>query len=95
MIHPCHNQAWRHFDVTVPDFASDRQNVRLGLSANGFSSFGFSAKSYSIWPVILMVYNLPPWMCMTGHFLFLALLIPSPKSLGQNIDIYLRPLVND
>lgn len=46
-------------------------------------------------PVILMVYNLPCCLCMTCPFYFLTLLIPSPNSPSQNIDVYLRPLVDD
>ena len=95
MTHPSHSEAWKHFDRCHPAFASDHRNVRLGLCADGFSPFGYSAKSYSIWPVILTVYNLPPWMCMTRPFMFLTLLIPRKDGPGQNIDVYLRPLIDD
>ena len=95
MTHPSHSEAWKHFDRCHPAFASDHRNVRLGLCADGFSPFGYSAKFYSIWLVILTVYNLPPWMCMTRPFMFLTLLIPGKDGPGQNIDVYLRPLIDD
>lgn len=60
---------------------------------HGFNHFGYSTKSYSIWLVILMVYK-PP-LCMTCPSLFLTLLILSPNSPRQNIDVYLWPLVDD
>lgn len=60
MTHPCHGQAWRHFDAIFSDFSSDPRNIKLGLYADGFCPFEFSTKSYSIWPVVLTLYNVPP-----------------------------------
>nr|GEW75054.1 hypothetical protein [Tanacetum cinerariifolium] len=48
-----------------------------------------------MWPVILTTYNLPPWLCMKEISFMLALLILGPKSPGKNIDVYLRPLIED
>lgn len=43
----------------------------------------------------MSVYNLPPWLCMKQPYLFLSLLIPGPKGPGNNIDMYLQPLVEE
>ncbi|XP_071714685.1 uncharacterized protein [Rutidosis leptorrhynchoides] len=51
--------------------------------------------SHSTWPVVLMPYNLPPWLCMKKPFLFLTLLIPGPSTPGNNIDVYMQPLVDE
>ncbi|GKA97070.1 hypothetical protein Tco_0824964 [Tanacetum coccineum] len=69
--------------------------VRLGLAADGFNLFGNLSQAYSMWPVILTTYNLPPWLCMKESSFMLTLLIPGPKSLGKDIDVYLRPLIED
>ncbi|GJY16009.1 reverse transcriptase domain-containing protein [Tanacetum coccineum] len=45
--------------------------------------------------VILTTYNLPPWLCMKESSFMLTLLIPGPKSPGKDIDVYLRPLIED
>ncbi|GKB36493.1 hypothetical protein Tco_0881435 [Tanacetum coccineum] len=45
--------------------------------------------------VILTTYNLPPWLCMKESSFMLTLLIPGPKSPGKDIDVYLRPLIDD
>ncbi|CAL8163316.1 unnamed protein product [Prunus armeniaca] len=45
--------------------------------------------------VILVTYNLPPELCMKRKFMMLTLLISSPKQPGNDIDIYLEPLVDD
>ena len=69
--------------------------MRLGLATDGFNPFGNMSTSYSMWPVVLMPYNLPPWMCMKEPFMMMSLLIPGPNSPGNDIDVYLRPLVDE
>lgn len=34
-------------------------------------------------------------MCMKREYIFLSLLIPGPKSPGKNINVYLRPLIDE
>nr|GEY27934.1 hypothetical protein [Tanacetum cinerariifolium] len=69
--------------------------TELGLVANGFNPFGNLSHSYSMWPVILTTYNLPSWLCMKESSFMLTLLNSGPKSLGKDIDVYLRPLIID
>nr|GFA53986.1 hypothetical protein [Tanacetum cinerariifolium] len=57
-------RAWKNFDTKYPDFAKELRNARLGLDADGLNPFGNLSQAYSMWPVILMAYNLPPWLCM-------------------------------
>jgi hypothetical protein len=42
-----------------------------------------------------MIYNLPPGMCMRPKFMFLSLVIPGPSSPVRNIDVCLRPLIDE
>ncbi|XP_059649606.1 uncharacterized protein LOC132295377 isoform X1 [Cornus florida] len=93
--HPANSMAWEEFDKEHDWFSNDPRNVRLGLASDGFNPFGNMSNSYSMWPVMLMPYNLPPWKCMKEPFLFMSLLIPGPKSPGNDIDVYLRPLIDD
>ena len=51
--------------------------------------------SYSMWPVVLIPYNLPPWMCTKQTFFMLSLLIPGPTAPGNGIDIYLQLLIDE
>ncbi|GJV42428.1 hypothetical protein Tco_1420868 [Tanacetum coccineum] len=95
MQHPVDGGAWKKFDTKYPDFAKEPRNVRLGLAADGFNPFGNLSQAYSMWPVILTTYNLPPWLCMKESSFMLTLLIPGPKSPGKDIDVYLRPLIED
>nr|GFA86583.1 hypothetical protein [Tanacetum cinerariifolium] len=95
MQHPVDGRAWKKFDTKYPDFAKEPRNVRLGLAADGFNPFDNHSQAYSIWTVILRTYNLPPWLCMEESSFMLTLLIPDPKSPGKDIDVYLRPLIED
>jgi hypothetical protein len=96
MQHPVDGEAWKKFDIEYKkEFAYDKRNVQLGLAADGFNPYGNLSQSYSMWPVILTTYNMPPWICMRETSLMLTLLIPGPKSPGKDIDIYLRPLIED
>jgi hypothetical protein len=76
-------------------FDSDPRNVRLGLASDGFNPFGMLNVNYTCWPVILIPYNLPPWLCLKQPYWMMSMLIPGPKSPGQNIDVYLQPLIDE
>lgn len=95
MQHPRDGSAWKHFDEVFPDFANEPRNVRIGLCTDGFSAFASFGKQHSCWPVICCVYNLPPGLCMKDPFLFLSLILPGPKNPGKNLDVYLRPLIDE
>jgi len=94
-MHPSNGEAWKHFNSVHPHFSAESRNVRLGLCTDGFNPFGSFAAPYSCWPVILTVYNLPLEMCMRSEFMFLSTIIPGPSRPGQNIDVCLRPLIDE
>jgi len=93
--HQADGEAWISFDILHPDFMADSRNVRLGLTADGFNPFGNMSTSHSTWPVMLVLYNLPPWMCMKQMSFILSLVILGPSSLGTDIDVYLQPLIDE
>ena len=94
LSHPADGKAWKDFDSQHKDFAADARNIRLGLATDGFNPFGMSRK-YSMWPVFIVPYNLPPWACMDQSNFMMALLIPGPDSPGKDFDIFMEPLVED
>ena len=93
--HPADSKAWHKLDEINDSFTLEPHNVRLGLATDGFNPFGNMSVSYSTWPVLLFPYNLPPWMCMKRPYMFLTLLIPCPKGLGNDIDVYMQPLIDE
>ncbi|KAF3665453.1 putative agamous-like MADS-box protein AGL92-like [Capsicum annuum] len=92
--HPTDGEAWKDFDHLYPDFSRDPRNIRLGLSSDGFNPFRTMSISHSTWPVMLMNYNLSPWICMKPEYLMLSMIIPGPFSPGNNIDVYFQPLLD-
>ena len=69
--------------------------MHLGLYTEGFNPFGSFVAPYSYWSVMLMVYNLPPKICMRSEFMFLTTVTPSSNSLGMNIDVCLHPFIDE
>ena len=92
--HPADAEVWKIFDKMYPDFANEPRNVRLGLSSDGVNPFGNMSNAYSMWPVIVVPYNMPIWRGMESLFI-MPLLIPGPTAPGKDIDVYLRPLVDE
>ena len=96
LSHPADGEEWKEFDKTYPDFAADFRNVRLGLATDGFPQYSNATSTiYSVWPVVLLVYNLPHTMCMKDPYIFMTLLVPGPNDPGKNLNVYLRPLIDE
>ncbi len=95
MRHPADTPAWKWFDECYPDVASDSRNVKFGLATDGFTPWSDMGNPYSLWPVILIPYNLPAYKFMKEDFQIMSLLIPGPRSPGKDIDVYLRPLIDE
>ncbi|KAJ4772152.1 Transposase tnp2 [Rhynchospora pubera] len=95
MYHPANAEAWKIFDQTYPEFASEPRNVRLGLATDGFAPFSLSAAQYTCWPVVCYPLNLPPNAVMKRQNMFLTLVIPGPEHPGRDIDVFLQPLIDE
>ncbi|XP_074373925.1 uncharacterized protein LOC141714296 [Apium graveolens] len=96
MRHPSDSPAWRNVDCRWPEFGSEARNIRLGLAADGINPHNNGLNNrYSCWPVMLVMYNLPSWLCMKRKFMMLSTLISGPYEPGNNIDIYLQPIIDD
>lgn len=93
--HPTDGKAWKDFDLCYLDFENDARNVRLGLAIDGFNPFRTMNLSHSTWPVVIMIYNLSSWNCTKPEYRLLSSIIPGPKEPGQDIDIYLHPLIEE
>ena len=96
MRHPSDSPSWRNVDCRWPEFGSEARNIRLGLAVDGINPHNNGLNNrYSCWPVMLVTYNLPPWLCMKRKFMMLTTLISGPQEPGNDIDVYLQPLIDD
>ncbi|XP_031131839.1 uncharacterized protein LOC116033221 [Ipomoea triloba] len=93
--HPTDSPQWRNIDRRWPEFGTENRNLRLGLCTDGMNPHGNMSSRHSTWLVLLVVYNLPPWLCMKRKYIMLSLLISGPKQPGNDIDVYLAPLIED
>ncbi|KAL8156692.1 hypothetical protein AgCh_001698 [Apium graveolens] len=93
--HSADGVAWKIMDAKYPTFSSENRNIRLGITSDGFNPFGTMSGSHSTWPVVVLNYNLPPWLNMKPENLILSTLIPGPTDPGNSIDVYLQPLVEE
>ncbi|TYJ99669.1 transposase [Cucumis melo var. makuwa] len=83
------------YDLKWPDFGSEPRNIRLALSADGINPHGEMSSKYSCWPAVIVIYNLPPWLCMKRKFMMLSMLISDPRQPGDDVGTYLAPLIED
>jgi len=94
--HPSDGKQWKSFNAKfVKEFGDEARNVRFALSMDGMNPFGDLSSSHSTWLVILTIYNLPPYLCLKRRYLLLTMLISGPKQPGNDIDVFLEPLMED
>ena len=81
---------WTHVNNIWPDFAIDPRNLRLMLAIDGINPFAQRSYTWSTWPVMIMILNLPPWLVTKKFFILLTLIISSPTTPpSENFDVYL------
>jgi hypothetical protein len=92
--HPVDAAQWGNINNHFPWF-DDTRSIRFVISTDGVNPFVNQSSTHSTWPVVLSLYNLPPWLCKKKKYMMLTILVSGPKQPGDRIDVYLRPLVDD
>jgi hypothetical protein len=93
--HPADGSQWRAIDREFLKFTDDARNLRFVLRTDDMNHFGEQSNSHSSWPITLCIYNILPWLCMKRKFIMMSVLIQGPKQPRNNIDVYLRLLVEE
>nr|AAL77145.1 Putative TNP-like transposable element [Oryza sativa Japonica Group]AAP52250.1 transposon protein, putative, CACTA, En/Spm sub-class [Oryza sativa Japonica Group] len=93
--HPADGLQWRNIDRKFKEFGKDARNIRFGLSTDAMNPFEEMSSGHSTWPITMCIYNLPLWLCMKRKYIMMPIIIQGPKQPGNDIDVYLRPLVED
>jgi hypothetical protein len=70
-------------------------NIRFSVSTDGMNPSGEMRNPHSTCPVIICIYNLPPWLCHQRKYLLLTTLVSGPKQAGIDIDVFLEPSLED
>jgi hypothetical protein len=93
--HPADGTRWKKFDLQYPEFLAESRNKRFSLSTNGMNPFGENRTVHSTWLIILVMCNIPTWLCHKRMYLMLSILIQGPKPASIDIDVFLEPLMED
>ena len=62
--HPADSLQWKKIDELFPEFGNEPRNLRLGLATDGMNPYSNLSSKHSSWPVLLVIYNLSPRLCM-------------------------------
>ena len=85
----------RKINSLYPKFGKKARNLRLRLASDGMNPYGSLNTHHSLWPILLVIYNLPPWLCMKQKYIMLSMMISGPRQPENVIDFYLSPLIKD
>ena len=84
--HPFDTQQWKDFDTKYEEFHEDLRNV---------NPFGYRNITNWTWPVILLIYDIPTWLCQKRKYLLLTIIISGLKAPGIDIDGFLELLIQE
>lgn len=73
---PADCEAFQHIDRTWPDFSMEPRNLKCGIALDGINPFGMQSSNWSTWPIVLINYNIPPYIAIRKEHLMLTLLVP-------------------
>jgi hypothetical protein len=93
--HSADGKQWLDFNDNHREFADEPRNVRFALSTDGMNPFAESSSKHNTWPVILTIYNLPPWLMQKRKYILLTILISRPTQPGVAMNVFLDPLMED
>ena len=97
MKHVSNSAQWKWVSSRFSqEFGYDDRNIRMALVTDGFNPNSDKRGTYSIWPILLMNYNIAPWLTTKNYFIMLAVLIPGPKSItAEHFDVFIEPLIDE
>jgi hypothetical protein len=89
--------AWAHVESDVdPFFGVEKRNMRFGLALDGINPFCHNNTQHSTWPILILLYNLPPYLVTKKFFIQLCILISGKEApTSDSIDVFLQPLIEE
>ena len=97
MTHVSHSKQWEYIDNVFKEiFAHKDQNARMAMCRDGMNPTSNNQSIHSLWPMLLLNYNISLWLMTKKYFIMLTILIPGPQSIiGDHIDVYLNPSIDE
>ena len=95
--HVSDSRQWRWIQERYhAEFAKEDRNLRLALITDGFNPMSDKRGVYSLWPVLLMNYNIAPWLTTKNYFIMLAILIHGLEAVkSDKLNVFLEPLIEE
>lgn len=88
-LHCSTNWQERFINAQIADGGYNPMNLAFVMSCDGVSPFKFS--QYTMWPVTIMLMNLPHHMRVKHENMLIPAIIPGPKQ-PWDLDSFLQPL---
>ena len=90
------SEQWQFIEEQFPGFSRHERNNRMGLALDGVNPHSLHSSKHSVWPVMIVLYNLPAYLLTKRFFVSLSVIILGPTSPSEEtIDVYLQPLVHE
>jgi len=86
---------WKNIDKEFPKFSEECRNIHFGLATDGMNPFVNLSTNDNCWPVILFIYNISLGLFIKRKYMMLSMMISGSKQPGNDINVYLNPLVED
>jgi hypothetical protein len=88
---------WDHIDSHVdPSFKDEPRNMRFGLALDGINPFRHNNTQHSTWPILMLLYNLPPFLVTKKFFIQVCILISGKDApTSEGLDVFIKPLVEE
>jgi len=64
------------------------------LALDGINPFSIQLSHYTIWPIVVVNYNIPPWMTMKKKHMMLIVIVPGRHKV-KNVDVFLEPVIDE
>jgi hypothetical protein len=74
------SKQWESVNEIDPRFPETATNLYAGMVVDGVNPFGNQNTRHSTWPVLTVLYNLPPWLVARHFFISLSLIIPGTSN---------------
>ena len=85
----------KHIEDTWPNkFKEELYNLRLSKGSDGVNPYSQPCNTYTIWHVVVINNNTPPWLSIKNEHLMLALIVPN-RTQVKNMDVYLQSLIEE
>jgi hypothetical protein len=77
---PADSGQWKFANNRWRFLKEEPRHVRLGMAMDGVNPYGNNSSSHSTWPIVLVNYNLPPWMSIKAVHIMLCAIVPGTNS---------------